>query len=176
MINGKETVVKVGKTKSGVTLIDIKNSVALLEVNGQRQQVSLSKQISGSYKKPLSRIVRIPSQEGGHYWVKGEMNGFSVDFIVDTGATMISMNLSTAKRLGINYEAGKGIRLSTANGITKAWLVEIKKVTVGKITKYNIAATVSSDDALPAVLLGNSFLNGLDISIENGVLILESNL
>ncbi len=86
------------------------------------------------------------------------------------------MNLSTAKRLGLDYEAGTPVNLSTANGISEARLVKLKKVTIGEISQYNIEATVSLDDALPFVLLGNSFLGGVDWRRENGVLILESKL
>lgn len=175
-IDGKETILKLGKTKSGVTLISVDKQSVILDINGKRQQLGLSRQTTGSYKQPTVRTVRIASGEGGHYWVKGKVNSHSVDFVVDTGATTIAMNLSTAKRLSLNYQAGTPINLSTANGISQAMLVKLKKVTIGEITQYNVNATVSLDDALPFVLLGNSFLGGVDWRRENGVLVLESKL
>ncbi len=176
MVDGKETVLKVGEGEHGVTLITILDREVIIDVGGRQRQVSLSKQRSAAYKEPQKNIVRLARQDGGHYWSQGQINNRSFRFVVDTGATTISMNLSTAKRLGIDYTKGNKARIATANGITEAYVVNLEKVTVGTITQYNIAATVMLDDALPVVLLGNSFLSGVDMRTENGVLILESQL
>jgi aspartyl protease family protein len=175
-IDGKDKVFRVGKTQHGITLLEVTSQNVLVDIDGERQYLTLSKQTTASYKKPTVRTVRVSSGEGGHYWVQGKVNIHSVNFVVDTGATNISMNLSTAKRLSINYQDGQPVRMSTANGVKEARLVTLKKVTIGEITQYNIAATVSLDDSLPVVLLGNSFLSGVDWRTENGVLILESKL
>lgn len=175
-VDGRAVTVKLGVPKAGVTLLAVKGKSVVLDVQGQRQQLSLSKQTTGSYKKPNTKIVRIASGKGGHYWVTGKVNIHSVDFVVDTGATSISMNASTAKRLGLNNVKGERIQLSTANGIKEARLVKLKKVTIGQITQYNVQATIAYDDALPFVLLGNSFLSGVNWRKENGVLILESKI
>jgi aspartyl protease family protein len=175
-VDGKEITLKLGVPKAGVTLLEVKGKGVILDVQGQRRQFSLSKQTTGSYKKPATKIVRIASGKGGHYWVTGKVNIHSVDFVVDTGATTISMNASTAKRLGLDYSSGEPIRLSTANGLKDARLVKLNKVTIGQITQYNVKATIAYDDALPFVLLGNSFLQGVNWRKENGVLILESKI
>jgi aspartyl protease family protein len=175
-IDGKDKIFKIGAVQDGITLLEVTSQSVLLDVNGKSQHLELSKQTTGAYKKPTIRTVRIASGKGGHYWVSGKVNIHSVNFVVDTGATTISMNLSTAKRLSLNYKEGKPIRLSTANGFSEARLVTLKKVTIGEITQHNVAATVSLDDALPFILLGNSFLSGVDWRTENGVLILESKL
>lgn len=175
-VDGKEITVRLGVPKAGVTLLEVKGKDVVLDVQGQRRQLSLSKQTTNSYKQPKTHVVRIASGQGGHYWVTGKVNIHSVDFVVDTGATSISMNASTAKRLGINASSGERVNMSTANGVKEARLVKLKKVTIGQITQYNVLATVASDDALPFVLLGNSFLGGLNWRKENGVLILESKL
>jgi aspartyl protease family protein len=174
LIDGEETLVKLGKPKRGITLIEVIGQDVLLDVDGRRQQISLSRQGGGAYKSPEVKTVRIASQQGGHYWVKGLVNGYSVDFVVDTGATTISMNSSMATRLGIDYKNGQPIKIATANGLSDAMRVSLQKVTIGEITQYNVAATVTLTDALSVVLLGNSFLSGVDMRTENGVLILES--
>ena len=176
VVDGKEIVVKLGVLKAGVTLLEVKGKDVVLNVKGQRRQLSLSKQTTNNYKQPKTHVVRIASGQGGHYWVTGKVNIHSVDFVVDTGATSISMNASTAKRLGIDTKSGERVQMSTANGIKEARLVKLKKVTIGQITQYNVLATVAFDDALPFVLLGNSFLGGLNWRKENGVLILESKI
>ena len=96
-----------------------------------------------------------------------------MDFVVDTGATHIAFNLSTAKRLGIDYENGRPSWTSTANGVKEVRLVTLDKVSVGSLTYSNIMASVSLDDALPVILLGNSFLQHVDLRKQDGVLILE---
>ncbi len=174
IIDGEQVLLKIGRTKLGVTLIEATSRDAILMIDGKRQRVALSQQIGGSYKKPAVTEVRIQSQQGGHHWVQGQINGGSVRFVVDTGATTIAMNLSTARRLGIDYAAGEKAAVSTANGVKEARVVNLNKVTVGSITQYNVLATVSLDDALPVVLLGNSFLSGVDLRTENGVLILKA--
>ncbi len=118
--------------------------------------------------------MRVTSKRGGDYWVRGQINGRGVEFLVDTGASLIAMNLSTAKRLSIDYEAGTPSRIQTANGIVETRVVNLKKVTVGEITYYNIAASVSLNNALAVTLLGNSFLSKVNLSTDNGILIMEA--
>jgi aspartyl protease family protein len=172
-IDGDDHVLKVGRQKSGVTLLGIEGQEAIISVNDKRQRIGLSKQVSLSYKQPNKKIVRLSSQKGGHYWAAAQINGRTVDVVIDTGATTISMGASMAKHLGINYENGQRIRMSTANGVTEGRVVTLKKVSIGEITQYNVMATVSINDALPIILLGNSFLSGVNMRTENGVLILE---
>ncbi|MFT5117387.1 MAG: aspartyl protease family protein [Kiritimatiellia bacterium] len=177
VIDGKQTMVKIGKAKYGVALLEVDGTRVFLDVNGERQQISLTKQRTGSYKKPsIKKTVRIASKEGGHYWIRGAVNSFPVDFLVDTGASTISMNASVAKRLGVDYRNGRIVQVSTANGLSEAAMVNLKKVSIGEITQYNIAASIMLNDSLPVVLLGNSFLGGVDLRTDNGVLVLESKL
>jgi len=174
LVDGEQVLIKVGKVKKGIKLIKANSKDALLEINGRRQQLGLSKQVGGSYQEAKSRVVRIASRQGGHHWVRGQINGRNIDFIVDTGASVIAMNLSTAKRLGIDYENGQPGYINTANGVTEIRVVNLAKVTVGSITHYNVQASVSLNDALGVTLLGNSFLSRTNMKTENGVLILEA--
>jgi aspartyl protease family protein len=174
IIDGEQVLLKKGKEKFGVKLIAATSKEAVLEIDGKRQRLGLSKQVGGQYKKAKSQIVRVTSKRGGHYWVRGQINGRGVEFLVDTGASLIAMNLSTAKRLSIDYEAGTPSRIQTANGIVETRVVNLKKVTVGEITYYNIAASVSLNNALAVTLLGNSFLSKVNLSTDNGILIMEA--
>ena len=174
IIDGEQILLKEGKSKYDVKLIEATSRDALLEINGKRQRVGLSKQVGGTYQQAENKVVRIASQRGGHHWVRGAVNGRSVDFFVDTGASLIAFNLSTAKRLGIDYRNGEPGLMNTANGVTEMRLVTLKKVTVGEITLHNVRASVSLNDALKVALLGNSFLSRTNMRTENGVLIMES--
>ena len=173
-IDGQQVMLKQGKTKHGVTLIEANSREAVLEIKGKRHRVGLSKQVGGSYQQADKRTVRIASQGNGHHRVRGEINGHNVEFLVDTGASFISLNHSTAKRLGIDYKNGQRGFSRTANGVKEIRKVKLDRVTVGSITHYNVDASVSLNDALPVILLGNSFLSRTNMRIENGVLILES--
>lgn len=174
LIDGDQVMLKQGKTISGVKLIQANSREAVLEINGKRQRVGLSKQVGGSYQEPETKTVRIASKGNGHHWVRGKINGRSVDFVVDTGASHISLNLATATRLGIDYEKGKPGYTNTANGVKEIRVVTLDKVTIGEITVNNVKASVSLDNALSVALLGNSFLSRTNMSIENGVMVLES--
>ncbi len=174
IIDGQQVLLKKGKEKFGVKLISATSKDAVLEINGQRQTVGLSKQVGAQYKPPSKSIVRLNSKLGGHYWTQGRVNGRSVKFLVDTGASLIAMNLSTAKRLGIDYEKGERGAVSTANGVVETRVVNLKKVTIGGITQYNVSASVSLNDALAVTLLGNSFLSRVNLRTDNGVLVMEA--
>jgi aspartyl protease family protein len=174
IIDGEQVLLKKGKQKFGVKLIEASSKEAILEIDGKRQRIGLSNQIGGTYQQPKSKIVRITSQRGGHHWVGGQINGRSVEFLVDTGASFISMNLATARRLGIDYENGTPSSIQTANGIAEARLVNLDKVTIGAITYYNIDASVSLNNALTVTLLGNSFLSKVNLRTDNGILIMEA--
>ena len=173
MVDGQRVMLKEGKTQQGITLIKATSRDALLEINGQRQRVGLSRQVGGSYQQARPKTVRIVSQRHGHHWVTGVVNGHHVDFMVDTGATLITFNLSTAKRLGIDYTKGQASYFSTANGVKEVRLVTLHKVTVGELTLYNVKAAIGLNDAMQHSLLGNSFLSRTNMRTDNGVLILQ---
>jgi aspartyl protease family protein len=119
--------------------------------------------------------VVIPIDARGHFQADFKFNGRKVHAIIDTGATYIALNRSTAARLGVRVTAQDMIHsVSTANGTTKAAAVIIDDVAIGKIRVSNVEAIVLNDNALDQVLLGMSFLKQIDrFSIENGTLILQ---
>ena len=174
-IDGKQRLLKAGKTSpEGVKLISATSRIAVLEVDGQRHEMGISQSISASFRQSEKKEVRIQSGRGGHYYAAGQINGRSVDFLVDTGATNIAMNKATAQRLGINYRAGRESRAQTAGGIVPTYIVNLARVTVGGISVDNVIASVHLDDSPSVVLLGNSFLGQLELQQEDGVLVMSS--
>ena len=92
-------------------------------------------------------------------------------FVVDTGATFIAMNRHQAKRLGLNYKLeGRESVSSTASGIEKVYIIPLKSVTVGDIQVRDVTAAVHDGGFPEITLLGNSFLNHVDINREGGLL------
>ena len=102
------------------------------------------------------------------------LDGRHIDFLVDTGASVIALRQRDAARLGIHplpreYTAN----VSTANGMIKAAPTELSRVEVGGLVVRNVAALVLPDEALATNLLGMSFLSKVRWEHRNGQLVLE---
>lgn len=125
---------------------------------------------------PLSgRKVAIAAGRGGHFSAEFRLNGRSVPALVDTGATLVAINASTARRIGLKLSpADFKHRVSTANGETKAAAARLDRVQIGRIDLEDVDVAVLDDSALSGVLIGMSFLNRLShYSVEDGALVLE---
>ena len=172
-IDGNRHILSIGETSpEGVTLISADSTEARLDINGKVGTYILGTRISSSFKPPAGKkTVTIAPDLHGMYHVNGQINDFQMNFVVDTGATFIVMNKYQAKRLGIDYKLdGKETVTSTASGIAKAYLVTLDSVSVGDIKLNNIPAAVL-DGGFPEVpLLGNSFLNQIEINREGQLL------
>lgn len=176
-INGRQTVLKVGKTSSeGVLLISATSKSAVVEVEGERRTLLLSQNIGAAYKEATTKEVRLTSQHQGHFFGSGKFNGRSAQFLVDTGATSVSMSSAAADRLGIRYKNGRVIRVNTAQGTTRGYQISLNRVEVGGISVSNVTTVIIEGEYPLDVLLGNSFLNKTDMNIQNGVLVLKSKI
>jgi aspartyl protease family protein len=121
-----------------------------------------------------SRTITLSPGNGGHFWTEARVDGRRIEFVVDTGATTIALRATDAARLGIHPSARDySIKVATANGSTRAALVQLGMVEVGNIVVRNVPATVNADDALSVNLLGMSFLSRVRWTHERGKLILE---
>jgi len=169
-IDGKRRVLKPGKTSpEGVTLITANSKKAVFEIDGKRDTYKLGNHISTSFKAaPDKASISIAPTKNGMYRVNGSINGFQVKFLIDTGATLIAMSENHAKRLGIEYKLTGIIgSTSTASGKAKAWYVRLKKVKVGPLLMRDVDAAVIKGDHPINILLGNSFLNRVQM-VRNG--------
>jgi len=175
VIDGTRRLLRSGDTSpEGVSLISATSEEAVLEIDGKQQRYSLDGQISGSYTKPSQVKVRIWPTPNNMYVVLGSINGYPVKFIVDTGATLVSMSGREAKRLGIDYRVtGRRGQSSTASGITEIFTVTLDRVKVGDIELRNVGGAVHDGDFPPATLLGMSFLSRLNMRQDGQALELE---
>ncbi|MFK8067006.1 MAG: TIGR02281 family clan AA aspartic protease [Gammaproteobacteria bacterium] len=167
MLDGKRRMLKVGMpSPEGVLLIKSSSESAIIEIEGKQKTYKLGRHISNNFKAPSSsKAVVIAPTRSGMYLVNGSINSFPVKFLVDTGATLIAMSETQAKRLGLDYKLGGEIgRSSTASGTTKSWYISLKKVKVGSILLRDVKAAVLKGDHPTEVLLGNSFLNKLQMN------------
>jgi len=121
-----------------------------------------------------SRSVTLSRGRDGHFWTDARVDGRRLELMVDTGASTIALRASDAARLGIHPAARDySVNVATANGVTRAALVQLRMVEVGNIVVRDVPALVHGDEALGVNLLGLSFLSKLRWTHERGKLILE---
>ena len=162
---GKPRTVRTGETYAGVKLISANSEEAVVSVNGKRQRLGIGEGVYSAISPQSQRTtVTLSSDEGGHFVTTGSINGASMKFLVDTGATAVSMNLDDARRAGVNYLEGKKGYSQTANGIVPVYKVRLGNVKLGDITLTDVDGLVHQGNSLPVVLLGMSFLGRLEMS------------
>jgi aspartyl protease family protein len=125
-------------------------------------------------QQPLGRKVLVQADARGHFLAAFRINGRPVEAMVDTGATVVALNRSTARKAGIS-PAPSDFRyeVDTANGRVRAAAVEIATLQIGRISIDRVEAVVLDDKALSTTLVGMSFLKRLDrYQVENGQLLL----
>ncbi len=122
----------------------------------------------------LGRKVRLAGDDRGHFTAEFKLNGRRIEALVDTGATLVAINVSTARRIGITLTAEDyKYTVETANGATRAASVTIDSLQIGKIFLEDVQAVVLDDTALRTTLVGMSFLKRLSkFEVENGSLLL----
>lgn len=127
-----------------------------------------------SPQQPLGRKVLLPADERGHFRASFRINGRPVEAMVDTGATVVALNLSTARRAGISLSPSDfRHEVDTANGKVKAAVAEIDTLQIGRIAVDHVQAVVLDDEALSTTLIGMSFLQRLDkYQVQDGKLLL----
>jgi aspartyl protease family protein len=120
------------------------------------------------------RNVVLTKGHNGHFQVDARVDGRRVEFLVDTGASHIALRQREAARLGIHPRLSDfTVRVNTANGVTKAALVQLRSVEVGDIVVRDVPAIVHADEGLSVNLLGMSFLSKVRWTHERGKLVLE---
>ena len=122
-----------------------------------------------------SRSVSIPRGAGGHFLTDGRINGQRVDFMVDTGASVVALNEKSAARFGLRPSPGDyKATVNTANGTIRAARTRIAMVELGGLVVRDVEAMVLPDTALSENLLGLSFLSKLKrYEYANGKMVLE---
>lgn len=115
--------------------------------------------------------VKLASNVQGHFVASGQINGQPVDFMLDTGATDVSIPLDLARRLKL--EEGFGVTLSTANGLSHGYRTRIERLQLGDIVLRDVRALVAPGLHGDQVLLGMSALNKLEFTQRGGTMLLR---
>lgn len=167
VVDGKRRVLTSGQVSpEGVKLLatDTRSEKADIEIDGKREQLKLGVVVAGFASKGKRSATLYPDH-GGHFFIEGFVNGASVYFLVDTGATVVAMNSVTATRVGIDYRKnGRPGVASTPAGYVRTYDLFLNSVQVGGITLYNVAGSVIEGNHPRETLLGMSFLGQLDMT------------
>jgi len=105
--------------------------------------------------------VVLTRNRSGHYIFDGEINRRKVTFLVDTGATTTAIPGEMQRTLGL--EAGPPISVSTANGITTAYLTRLDQLAIGEIELYDVKASIISGMGVDEILLGMNVLKHFEL-------------
>ncbi|MBC8054996.1 MAG: retroviral-like aspartic protease family protein [Rhizobiales bacterium] len=175
MIDGAPRTLAAGSTVQGVKLLSVSGGDAVVEVKGKRVTLLLGGaqvSIGGAPSDGGGTQIVLAAGSGGHFFTGGSINGKAVRFLVDTGATYVSMGINEAERLGLAYRTGQRGMTQTANGAMAVYKVSLGSVRVGDVQVYNVEALVG-EAPMDQVLLGNSFLTRFQMKRENDTLTLN---
>lgn len=147
----------------GASLLVVENRHMLAEAVGlsigsSNQQSTVAAKSSADSG---GRTMVYRADRSGHFQLDAHVNGNRINFLVDTGATLVVFNLNDAKKAGLrpktlNYDIG----VQTANGVARAALVNLREVRLGQLKIRNVKALVNSAP-MGTSLLGNTFLKRL---------------
>lgn len=169
--------VSAGQSVQGVKVLSVGPDQAVVEVHGQRRTLQMGQSPmplggTGNAGGTNERSITLVADAQGHFQSEGQINGKSTRFLLDTGATVLTVSETEAKRLGLPYQQGQRARIRTANGDITGYQLSLNTVRLGSYTGYNVAAVVLPAD-MPFVLLGNSFLARFNMRRENDRMTLE---
>jgi aspartyl protease family protein len=172
---GAPKTVAVGETFRGVKLVSLQGELATVEAGGKRVALRMDTPVSigggGGSGGGGNRIV-LPVSSGGHFMAQGAINGRSVTFMLDTGATNVAMSAADAQRLGLDFSKGQPVRMNTANGVAQGYRLTLNSVRVGEVEVYDVEAIVSQQP-MPYILLGNSFISRFSMRRDADQMVLE---
>ena len=112
--------------------------------------------------------IRLQANRAGHYVANGQINGKDVVFLLDTGATSISVPQQVADRVGLSR--GHPVTVSTANGTATVYATSMEAVRLGVFERYTVAGHVNPHMRGDEVLLGMNFLRHFNLNVQDTVL------
>tara|TARA_R110002050_G_scaffold269917_2_gene412646 strand:+ start:193537 stop:194058 length:522 start_codon:yes stop_codon:yes gene_type:complete len=126
------------------------------DINNPNKQLNVTTNEYGNKEVILER------NRYGHYVASGKINDQSVEFLLDTGATLVAIPEHIAVQL--NLKKGQPFQSQTANGSSQSYATTIDKLALGDIIMTNVPASISSGMEFDEILLGMSFLKHLHLS------------
>lgn len=173
MINGAEPqAVPIGQTVDGVKVVSIQGDQATIEVGGKKRPLRVGQHAIGAGNGDGSDKIIMTADVQGHFFTTGNINGTSVRFLVDTGASMISLGATDARRIGLDFNRGQKALTNTANGQVVVSKVQLDTVRIAGVTLHNVDALIHQNE-MPIALLGMSFLNRMEMQRDGSTMTLK---
>ena len=174
-IEGTPRLLRTGEVSpEGVRLVSASAKEAVIEIEGRRERLVLSREVGTRFETPERREVAVSRNPGGEYRVAGSINGRQLMFLVDTGANVVALSGAEADRLGIDARRqGDAVVVQTAAGPVQAWSVMLDRVEVSGIVVRHVPATVIEGEHPAPALLGMSWLQRVSLREDAGVLYLR---
>lgn len=173
MINGGEPqAVQIGQSLDGVKVLSVQGDQVMIEIGGKKRPLRVGQYAVGAANGDGSGKIVMTADGQGHFYTTGTINGTSVRFIVDTGATMISLGMNDARRVGVDFNRGEKSMSNTANGQAVVSKVQLATVRIGDVTLHNVDALIHQTD-MPVALLGMSFLNRMEMLRDGSTMTLK---
>lgn len=129
------------------------------------QNLSLNQGVDGT------RQLTLQQNRAGHYVANGKINNIPVVFLLDTGASDVSVPENLAQKMGL--ERGRPMRYQTANGTITVYATRLNTVNLGGIVLRQVRASINPNMQGNEVLLGMSFLKYLEFTQRDNTLILK---
>jgi aspartyl protease family protein len=176
VIDGQPHTLAVGQSAAGVTLLQLTDGQAQVQRAGSTASLRLGgapARLTGTpAASTAAQEIVLPVGLGGHFTSAGSINGRTVQFMVDTGATVVALSQGEAERIGLDWRNAPRAQTQTANGAVPVHRVSLRTMRVGEVEVNNVEAIVMPAQ-MPYVLLGNSFLGRFQMRRDNDVLRLE---
>jgi aspartyl protease family protein len=167
---GEPRTLRVGKEAAGVKLLSVERDGAVVEVAGARRTL-VRGQHAASGTASGRQSVTLAADTRGHFVTMGAVNDRPVQFVVDTGATLVALPAAEAARLGLDYRKGELALTKTAAGVVPVYKVRLDKVRLGAIEISGVDGVVI-EQGLDIALLGMSFLSRVDMRHEGQLMTL----
>lgn len=175
VINGVPKTLATGASHQGVKLVSVSQGGAVVEIAGKRAQLMMGGaqvNLGGAASEGSGQQIVLTAGSGGHFITTGSINGKTIEFLVDTGATSIAISQADADRMGLAYKDAPRGFAQTANGAVPIHRLRLRVVRVGDVSVYDVEAVVVPV-AMPHALLGNSFLTRFQMKRENDRMTLD---
>ena len=162
-----------GESIDGVRVVSVSRESVVIESVGGRETLHLGAEpVSVGTHGSAPQQLTLYADARGHFVSGGQINGRPVQYMVDTGATAVSLGRAEAERLGIRVQQGQPVRMQTANGVAEGWRVRLDSVRIGALEQRGVEAIITSEP-MPYVLLGNSFLKPYEMTRKGNELLLQ---
>ncbi|HEY4372965.1 MAG TPA: TIGR02281 family clan AA aspartic protease [Burkholderiales bacterium] len=165
------------KTPEGVVLVSSTGDGAVLDIDGKRRSLRLGDAYTalpdagGGAKSE----IMLTADSGGHYHGIGAINGKTVQFMVDTGASTVWMSSGLADRIGVRWRNGSPFVAQTAGGAKQAYRITLDTVRISGLTLNGVEAAVGEGAGTgDTVLLGMTFMSRLNMFRDGSRLVLSS--